>query len=44
MEVLKDKKAIKEEITLHKLKPEWKEQKECKDTRLECKVNVINLS
>ena len=35
--VLKDKKANKEEINLHKPKLEWKEQKECKDTRLECK-------
>ena len=43
MKVLKDKKAIKEEINLHKLKLERNEQKECKDTKLECKVKAINL-
>ena len=37
MKVLKDKKAIKEVIYLHKQKLEWKEQKECKDIRHECK-------
>ena len=37
MKVLKDKKAIKEEINLHELKHKSKEQKECKDTKLECK-------
>ena len=43
MKVLKDKKAIKEEINLPKPKLELMEQKKCKDTRFECKVKAMNL-
>ena len=42
MKVLKDKKAIKEEINLHKLKLYRNEQKESKDTSLN--VNESNKS
>ena len=44
IENIKSKKAIKEEINLNEPKLEWNEEKECKDTKLECKVKVINLS
>ena len=42
MKVLKDKKTYKEEINLHKPKLKWKEKKEWKDIKLECKVKAIN--